>query len=166
MKKISVNVSDEIHTAVRMRAFRDGVAMGELGRVWFETYAVGGTIVASSPTVSPREGTFAGGLGAGETHEKVGRPVRPDGADAATDAHVSSAPSPDGLGAADENPMGQTSPLRSRSSAAPNSLKPHRADPKTKASQEHGKGAKKVSTGLCEHRVPVGSFCRRCEEGT
>lgn len=41
---------------------------------------------------------------------------------------------------------------------------PHNADPKDKASQEHAKGQKKTAGGMCEHRVPIGSYCKRCEE--
>lgn len=52
----------------------------------------------------------------------------------------------------------------SRPSAAPSPLKPHRPDPKAKASQEHGRGEKKTVKGLCPHRVPLGSFCRRCTD--
>lgn len=44
------------------------------------------------------------------------------------------------------------------------SLRPHRADPKDKAAMEHGRGEKKSSGGMCAHRVPAGSFCKRCEE--
>lgn len=43
-------------------------------------------------------------------------------------------------------------------------LKPHAADPKDKATQEHGKREKKPRSGLCQHRVPVGVFCKRCDE--
>lgn len=45
-------------------------------------------------------------------------------------------------------------------------LKPHAADPKDKASQEHRKRESTKKSGLCPHRVPVGVFCKKCEEGT
>lgn len=47
---------------------------------------------------------------------------------------------------------------------APTPLKPFRADPKTKASQEHGKKERKTAEKMCVHRVPLGSFCKRCAE--
>lgn len=42
-------------------------------------------------------------------------------------------------------------------------LPAHNADPKDKATQEHGKGAKKSGAAkMCPHRVPVGTYCKRC----
>ena len=38
MPKISVSVSDEVHAAVRVRAFREGTSLAELGRRFFEGY--------------------------------------------------------------------------------------------------------------------------------
>ena len=42
----------------------------------------------------------------------------------------------------------------------------HRADPKDKAKQEHApKEKRKSAGGMCEHRVPVGTYCKReCAE--
>ena len=52
-------------------------------------------------------------------------------------------------------------------SSAPSSraLTEHKADPRDKASQEHApKEKRKSAGGMCEHRVPIGSYCKRCEE--
>lgn len=46
--------------------------------------------------------------------------------------------------------------------ALPRTLKPHRADSKSKAAEEHGKRERVAKTGMCEHRIPKGSFCKAC----
>jgi len=48
--------------------------------------------------------------------------------------------------------------------SARKSLKSHRADPKDKAAQEHGAREKAKPTGMCDHRVPRGQYCKRCED--
>ena len=48
---------------------------------------------------------------------------------------------------------------------APRVLSEHKTDSKNKAAQEHGKRQPKPTAGLCPHRVPDGSYCKRCEEG-
>jgi hypothetical protein len=43
-------------------------------------------------------------------------------------------------------------------------LPEHRADPRDRASMEHGPREPAAAKGMCEHRVPLGSYCKRCEE--
>jgi hypothetical protein len=46
----------------------------------------------------------------------------------------------------------------------PRVLAPFQEDPKT--NKEHAREPKRARTQTCEHRVPLGSFCKRCEEGS
>ena len=74
MPKISVSVSDEVHAAVRVRAFREGTSLTELGRRFFEGY---------------------GGLEAGvaQNHERPAAP-KPDTGTPLVDAEAMSEPPP------------------------------------------------------------------------
>ena len=52
-----------------------------------------------------------------------------------------------------------------RLAVSPAARPPHKADPKGKAEMEHGSRDRSPWSGMCEHRVPLGSFCKRCEDG-
>lgn len=166
MKQITVRLEDGVHRAVKIRAAADGLAMEALARVWFETYANGGTISASTETtIRPRDGALTAG---GETRGAEADPLRsiPEPpAVSALDGGLSRGDevSTAGGGVTDTAPVRESPRAGSSETPAP-PLKPHRADPKDKAAQEHGKKERAAAKGLCPHRVPIGSFCRRCEE--
>lgn len=62
-------------------------------------------------------------------------------------------------------PRPMVSPEPATPGPPPRALPEFKADPKDKASQEHAPREKRKSAGgMCEHRVPIGSFCKRCEE--
>lgn len=46
MPKVSVDLSPEVHAAVRVRAFREGTSLAELGRRFFEGY--GGLVAGAA----------------------------------------------------------------------------------------------------------------------
>jgi hypothetical protein len=48
--------------------------------------------------------------------------------------------------------------------APPRVLPEHKADPRDKATQEHGRKPGAVRAKVCVHRVAAGSYCKRCEE--
>jgi hypothetical protein len=83
MPKISVSVSDEVHAAVRVRAFREGTSLAELGRRFFEGY--GGLAAGDKPgaVTSPSAGSVPATAWAGDAAST--------GSD---DAKASTAPAP------------------------------------------------------------------------
>lgn len=93
---------------------------------------------------------------------------------AAADHQVENALTGPGSGAADVDGAGRTAAglhesVGERQGGQPgpvsaSSLRPFRGDPKGKAALEHGSREKAKPTGLCDHRVPRGQFCKRCAD--
>lgn len=88
---------------------------------------------------------FDGLTAGGRSSARVGGNVREEGAGLRAAAHDSRPPA--------------ASPEETQ-----RVLPPHRADPKEKAAQEHWRRVAGPAKGLCPHRVPLGSYCKRCEE--
>lgn len=64
-----------------------------------------------------------------------------------------------------ESQAGLNGPSGSPTSSPGRVLVEHRADPKDRAAQEHGRRQRQVRSQLCEHRVPAGAFCKVCDGG-
>ena len=94
MKAITIRLEDETHRAVKVRAATEGVAMEALARVWFDAYARGGTVTASTElTVRPREGGLAAGEEQRPGETVTRRLVDADGVGSTSDRRPAASPS-------------------------------------------------------------------------